>query len=354
MVGISKTFGKELSPEKMAQIWALYVYGLTYRSISAQTRVDTSTIGNTIKNVSRNLANGLENPFVSQPRSGRPPKLDDRAVRRLLRSANGERFDTPSALATPSKSGQQIRHATVRKILKENNKARRRARKKPWISPENKIKRLAFRRRNKHTPWTLICWSDEAYFEIGEDGRTCYVTRSPNEEYHPDCLQPTFKSGRTKVGVWGCFMGPHKGPLVILPQGTRLNHREYLDQIFLPHFLPFYNKMKEMYGHGVQLQEDGASYHHVKMLKQLKRAWDIRVLDWPAQSPDLSPIENLWHWMKLRIGTRRHRIKNVTQMAAALYEVWEEITPEVLVKLVNTMPKRLDLLRESKGGPIKY
>jgi len=58
--------------------------------------------------------------------------------------------------------------------------------------------------------------------------------------------------------------------------------------------------------------------------------------------------------MKLRIGTRRHRIKNVTQMAAALYEVWEEITPEVLVKLVNTMPKRLDLLRESKGGPIKY
>ncbi|KAK0636873.1 hypothetical protein B0T17DRAFT_520151 [Bombardia bombarda] len=133
-----------------------------------------------------------------------------------------------------------IEKRPFRTILKLHGKNRRRARKKPWISPQNKIKRLALRRKNKRTPWPLICWSDEVYFEVGEDGRVLYVTRTSAEEYYPDCLQPTFKFGRTKVGAWGCFCGPYLGPIVILAQGARLNRMEYIDRIFLLHFLLFY------------------------------------------------------------------------------------------------------------------
>ena len=86
----------------------------------------------------------------------------------------------------------------------------------------------------------------------------------------------------------------------------------------------------------------------------VKKAAEIRVLEWPPQSPDLSPIENIWHYMKVRIGAKRHRIKNVQQMAEAIREAWEQIPVEVFVKLANSMPKRMDLLRQSKGGPIKY
>lgn len=58
-------------------------------------------------------------------------------------------------------------------------------------------------------------------------------------------------------------------------------------------------------------------------------------MDWPAQSPDLSPIENVWHWMKLRISAQRHRITNVAQMATAIEKTWAEVPTDLLAKLVN-------------------
>jgi len=109
-----------------------------------------------------------------------------------------------------------------------------------------------------------------------------------------------------------------------------------------------------MYGHGVMLQEDRVSYHHGGFIGLVKKAAEIQVLEWPPQSPDLSPIENIWHYMKIGISARRHRIKNVQQMAEVIREVWEQIPVEVFVKMTDSMPKWLDLLRQSKGGPIKY
>jgi hypothetical protein len=47
-------------------------------------------------------------------------------------------------------------------------------------------------------------------------------------------------------------------------------------------------------------------------------------------------------------------IKNTEQMAAAIRETWELVSPDVLMKLCDSMPKRMELLKKSKGGPIKY
>jgi hypothetical protein len=141
--------------------------------------------------------------------------------------------------------------------------------------------------------WTTIYWSDEAYFWVGEDTRDIYITRSPNETYLSDCLLPTHKGQRVKIGVWGCFYGPFRGPLVVLPQGTVMNRDTYTDKIFIPHFLPFYLKMKSIFGSGVYLQEDNATYHRGGWLGQLKNAWECRVMEWPSSSPDLNLIENI-------------------------------------------------------------
>jgi len=112
---------------------------------------------------------------------------------------------TLKALATPSKSGKQLYHHTVAIILKSFRKAKRRLRKKPFLTPLHKKKRRihcwaekAIKRNNRR-----VCWSDEVTFKVGEDLQTFWVTRAPSreEEYADKNLRPTFKSGRTTIGV---------------------------------------------------------------------------------------------------------------------------------------------------------
>src|SRR5690606_37896813 len=136
-----------------------------------------------------------------------------------------------------------------------------------------------------------------------------------------------------------------------IPHGIRLTRDLYTDMVFIPYFLPFYHRTRQKYGHGVILQEDGATYHHGGFIGLLKIAWQIRVLEWPPQSPDLSPIENLWREMKIHIGKRRHEIKTRAQMILAIKEVWEDFSAEIFWKYARTLWKWMELLKKAIRGP---
>jgi hypothetical protein len=102
-----------------------------------------------------------------------------------------------------------------------------------------------------------VCWSDEVTFVIREDGTVIYVTRGSGEEWLDKNLQPTFKSGRTAVGVWSCYCGNKMGPLVIISKGGRINQHRYIETC-KKYFVPFYRRMKRKYGKDVVIQEDNA------------------------------------------------------------------------------------------------
>jgi transposase len=216
MAVVPKTSRREVKPHVRSVILDRYRQGQSVPQIIAATNKARSTI---ISIIDR-YKDEAEPTFQNKPRSGRPPKLSTRAERRLLRHANANTKDTLEALATPSKSGKKICRTTVRKALKKYGKAKRRPRKKPWLHPENKVKRTDFCKEEKRVKrdYNKVCWSDEATFYVGEDGNIYYVTRGPGEEWEDKNLQSTFKSGRTSVGVWSCFCGDEMGPLVIIPK----------------------------------------------------------------------------------------------------------------------------------------
>ena len=147
--------------------------------------------------------------FHTRPRPTPPKKTTNRQDRALVHYVVANPRCSLKLLATPSKSGVKLGRNTVRKILKEYGKSKRVPCKKPWLRLENITRRLSWTRveKKKKRNWRTICWLDEATFYVGESNNIFYVTHGPNEEWLGKNLKPTFKSGRTAVGVWTCFCG---------------------------------------------------------------------------------------------------------------------------------------------------
>ena len=123
--------------------------------------------------------------------------------------------------------------------------------------------------------------------------------------------------------LWGYVSAHGMGNLHIC-EGT-INAERYM-QVLGQHKLP--SKQRLFQGCPCLFQQDNAEPHSARVTKVWLRSKRVRVLDWPAYSPDLSPIENVWHIVKRKIRQRRPR--TVEQLKSYNKQEWEGILPTKL------------------------
>ncbi len=99
-------------------------------------------------------------------------------------------------------------------------------------------------------------------------------------------------------------------------------------------------------------QQDLAPAHTAKGTKSWFNDHGVTVLDWPANSPDLNLIENLWGIVKRKM--RNTRPNNADDLKAAIKAAWASITPEQCHRLIASIPRRIDAVIQAKGVPTKY
>ncbi|KAJ4433496.1 hypothetical protein ANN_15800 [Periplaneta americana] len=90
------------------------------------------------------------------------------------------------------------------------------------------------------------------------------------------------------------------------------------------------------------VQLDNGSWPHVSAATmQWYADNNVHRLDWPAQSPDLNPIEHLWFDLDRQLRSREMRPTSFVQLSAMLQEKWRRILVDILHKLVESMPERM-------------
>ena len=162
-----------------------------------------------------------------------------------------------------------------------------------------------------------------------------YVRCPKCKRLKPSYTTAAFKQdGGKGVMVWGCFSGiSGLGPLF---QINGIMDRSVYRDILEKQRVPFADNNMPLRW---QFQQDNDPKHTSKLIKTWFDINQISLSKWPANSPDLNPIENLWKQLD-DVTRLKGTISNADQLYIELKQAWQEVNKLQIYKLIESMPCR--------------
>ena len=222
------------------------------------------------------------------------------------------------------------------------------------LTIKHKKQRLAFALAHKDWTvdnWKTVIWSDETKINrLGSDGRQhCWINTAG---FTSKLVRPTLKYHGRNIMIWGSMTYKGVGTVHVLRERmTALVYIGILEANLLPvlRTIGFYRD-----GTFPIFQQDNDPKHTARATMKWFREHQIRLLSWPAQSPDLNPIEHLWIELKRRLGQYKEQPKGMLELERRVDEVWAQIPVSTCQALIESMPRRIAAVIKAKGGNTKY
>jgi len=198
--------------------------------------------------------------------------------------------------------------------------------------------------------WKKVVWSDETKINrLGSDGRK-WVWKKAGEGLSDRLVEGTKKFGGGSLMMWGCMMWDGVGYACKID--GRMDSALYVSILDedLQASLDYYDKTAD----DIIFQQDNDPKHTSGKAKEWFSDHGYQVLLWPAQSPDLNPIEHLWHHLKRRLAEYPEPPKGIMELWERVEGEWNKIGAEVCQNLIESMPRRVEAIVKAKGGYTKY
>ena len=286
------------------------------------------------------------NGFRDLPRRGRPRVTTPAVDKKIEKLCRGPKKFSAKKLAAASlrKLGRPVSCATITRRLCEQDVVSRMQIKIPKLRPGDYKIRLKYARkklRDKYD-WSRVAWHDEKTVWCEPRPRREWVKKGEQpsvveRSVHPDALQ-----------VWGC-MGPRGfGPLCFFDgkmNGKRM--AEYLKDSFCPSLESMVGPRESGW---VSRHDNGTSYK-AKTSRALLEDEGVRILDHPARSPDLNPIENVWSTVQYAVDA--HAPTSKERYQALWLKEWKKLTEADAKKYCGVMKRRMKAIIKAKGGHIR-
>ncbi|CAF0980587.1 unnamed protein product, partial [Brachionus calyciflorus] len=150
------------------------------------------------------------------------------------------------------------------------------------------------------------------------------------------------KQGSGSIGIWCCMSNYGLGIFPIFD--GRLNSHGYVD-ILGNNLLPSMDLLRQE--KPFIFQQDNAPCHRAKLVKDWFQEQNIEVLAWPANSPDLNCIENLWSWLDKEIAKLEPR--SLDELKEIVPNILNNVPKSILENLIDSMSNRINECLKNKG-----
>ncbi|KAK3569486.1 hypothetical protein QTP86_031421 [Hemibagrus guttatus] len=258
---------KEIQKQMRTKVIKIYQSGKGYKAISKALGLPQTTVRAIIYKWQKHGT--VEN----LPRSGRLTKITPRAQRQLIQKVTKDPTTTSKELQASLASVKvSVYDSTIRKRLGKNGLHGRVPRRKPLLS----------KKEHKGLSQSV----------------SHYVWRKSNSAFQKKNIIPTVKYGGGIVMVWGCFVasGPGRHAVINGTMNSAVYQKILKENVLKENDL----KLKRTW----VLQQVNDPKHTSKSNSEWLKKNKMKTLEWPSQSPDLNPIEMLWHDLKKVVHAR--------------------------------------------------
>ena len=287
----------------------------------------------------------LTGSVANLPRSGRPRKLSVEA-RAFIDQQMRKNDEMMSAKIQKklAKRGIFVSSSTVQRSRKQQGWTLQRTAYCQLIRDANKVKRLEFAQRVVESGDTFhnVIFSDECSISLQSYRRTCFRMADEPTKRKPKPKHPL------KVHVWG-GISRHGATKIRIFDGIMdadlfCNVLETMLVPFIRHKLPDHRFM-----------QDNDPKHTSRQAQVFFEQESIYWWRNPPESPDLNPIEDLWHELKFYLESKV-KPRNKQELVDGIRTFWErKVTLEKCAKYIDhVLHKAIPAVVEARGAATKY